>query len=91
MIEKINWFFIKNNVYLQGYDYKYYYVIDHLYIIRAFQRSTKILDHSVFYKLSKKEIKEIKEIKKKCLIFNDVLSAIKYFNRQKIINNLLND
>jgi len=94
MIKDTIWFKIKNNMFVHGYDYNHYLLIDHLNICRSFKKVENSMfsyDESTSYKLTKKENKYIKSIFNTIPIFDDFNSAIKYYDRQKILNDIFYD
>ena len=82
-IDKIDWFISKldNSIYAYYRDFIIYtYYHDDMYIIE-YKKSTYILKDELFNYLKQKKLTK----------YNGVRQYIKIYNRNKIINNLLND
>lgn len=79
MSKNIFWFIIENNVYIHGYDYQNIYVLDLSNIVRKWSKYIGSFDNSLFIKLTKKEVKEIK--KTNFRIFSSIENSIIFFDR----------
>jgi hypothetical protein len=90
MIEKINFYRTNNDNYIKGYDYQYEYMINYNNILSCYDLNISYLPIRSF-KLTSEDINLIKKLSKTCLVFDNNKSAIKYFNRNKIINSIIND